>query len=290
MHKFTKITLSSVIALGTVLGAGYPTETIHSNEAHATQTQLSNTQLENIVRQYFKQRHIETDNSFGIKVVKNPSLYTDLPKGYVPVIYAERGANSSAAVYVNKTTGKIIDRNTHNIGNYDKNRPLSNAELVNIAKQYFNVHQIKLNKSVGVKVDKETFLYNDLPKGYIPVMYGEQGVNGLSAIYINKTTGKIIDHNIHNSSNFNHKRQLSDVEIMSVAKQYFNSHSIQIENSMGLKVDKNVSRYSDLPKGYVPVVYAEQGSNGASVIYVNKTTGKVIDHNTHNVGHYGNKK
>lgn len=74
-----------------------------------------------------------------------------------------------------------------------------------------------------------------------------------------------------------------------MAKQYFNSHKIETENSMGLKVDKNVSRYSDLPKGYVPVVYAEQGSTGASVIYVNKTTGKVIDYNTHNVGHYSNK-
>lgn len=286
MHKFTKITLSSVIALGTVLGAGYSTEAIHSNEAHAAQKQLSNTQIENIVRQYFKQRHIETDNSIGIKVAKNPSLYTDLPKSYVPVVYGERGANSSSAVYVNKTTGKIIDRNTHNVGNYDKKPQLSNGELVNIAKQYFNIHQIKLNKSVGVKVDKETFLYSDLPKGYVPVVYGEQGGNGLSAIYINKTTGKIIDQNIHNTSHFNHKRQLSDVEIMSVAKQYFNSHKIEIENSMGLKVDKNVSRHSDLPKGYVPVVYAKQGGNGASVIYVNKTTGKVIDP----VGHYGNKK
>ena len=66
---------------------------------------------------------------------------------------------------------------------------LSDSQALNTAKGYIQSHGIKLKPQSKVMIDKQEPSSN----GYVKVMFGEQGHNGPSAVYVNKSNGSIID-------------------------------------------------------------------------------------------------
>ncbi|MCI2838912.1 LPXTG cell wall anchor domain-containing protein [Staphylococcus hominis] len=85
-------------------------------------------------------------------------------------------------------------------------------------------------------------------------------------------TGVGATHNAHAAEN-----QLSDAQLENAANNYINSHNIHLNE--GTSANLTDPRYYKVPKGYAPIVFGEQGNNGPSIIYVNKTTGDIIDGN-----------
>lgn len=68
---------------------------------------------------------------------------------------------------------------------------LSDSQVLNTANGYIQSHGIKLNPQSKVMINKQ----EPSPNGYVAVMFGEQGHNGPSAVFVNKSNGSIIDDN-----------------------------------------------------------------------------------------------
>lgn len=66
---------------------------------------------------------------------------------------------------------------------------LSDSQVLNTANGYIQSHGITLNPQSKVLIEKQ----EPSPNGYVAVMFGEQGHNGPSAIFVNKSNGSIID-------------------------------------------------------------------------------------------------
>lgn len=66
---------------------------------------------------------------------------------------------------------------------------LSDSQVLNTANGYIQSHGIKLNPQSKVMINKQ----EPSPNGYVAVMFGEQGHNGPSAVFVNKSNGSIID-------------------------------------------------------------------------------------------------
>ncbi|MGV3243167.1 LPXTG cell wall anchor domain-containing protein [Staphylococcus sp. 11261D007BR] len=70
------------------------------------------------------------------------------------------------------------------------------------------------------------------------------------------------------------ENELSDAQIESIAKEYFDNTNIQLimPDSYG------IYREASGPEGYTPVYFGEEGHNGPSGIFVNNITGEVLDY------------
>lgn len=68
----------------------------------------------------------------------------------------------------------------------------SNSQLQNTAKDYLNSHHVQINKNSELVVEDNDRVSGNVPKGYKPVMFGEQGNNGPSYILVN-ANGDVID-------------------------------------------------------------------------------------------------
>lgn len=78
---------------------------------------------------------------------------------------------------------------THSYEAHAAEQGLSDSQVLNTANGYIQSHGITLNPQSKVLINKQ----EPSPNGYVAVMFGEQGHNGPSAIFVNKSNGSIID-------------------------------------------------------------------------------------------------
>lgn len=78
---------------------------------------------------------------------------------------------------------------THSYEAHAAEQGLSDSQVLNTANGYIQSHGIKLNPQSKVMINKQ----EPSPNGYVAVMFGEQGHNGPSAVFVNKSNGSIID-------------------------------------------------------------------------------------------------
>lgn len=95
-------------------------------------------------------------------------------------------------------------------------------------------------------------------------------------------TGVGATHNAHAAEG-----QLSDAQLENAANNYINSHNIHLNE--GTSANLTDPRYYNVPKGYAPIMLSEQENNSPTIIYVNKTTGDIIDGNAKYRNAYNNE-
>lgn len=78
---------------------------------------------------------------------------------------------------------------------------LSHSQIQNSASSYIQSHGINLKQGSKILITKSSDIGGDVPNGYTPVMFGEEGHNGPSYILVNETNGDIInpDAKSHNA-------------------------------------------------------------------------------------------
>ena len=95
-------------------------------------------------------------------------------------------------------------------------------------------------------------------------------------------TGVGATHNAHAAEG-----QLSDAQLENAANNYINSHNIHLNE--GTSANLTDPRYYNVPKGYAPIMLSEQENNSPTILYVNKTTGDIIDGNAKYRNAYNNE-
>ncbi|MCI2931441.1 LPXTG cell wall anchor domain-containing protein [Staphylococcus hominis] len=95
-------------------------------------------------------------------------------------------------------------------------------------------------------------------------------------------TGVGATHNAHAAEG-----QLSDAQLENAANNYINSHNIHLNE--GTSANLTDPRYYNVPKGYAPIMLSEKENNSPTILYVNKTTGDIIDGNAKYRNAYNNE-
>lgn len=173
MNKITKITLSSVVALGTLLGTGYTTGTLHSNQAHAAQSQVSYTKT---AQPYYN------FNGYATKSTPNFVLNQNFINALKYDNFKMNGVN------IPYTTGKNALPNTiKNARKYDQEFAMVNSQGTSASYVTFNpngrltTNQIqnaygnKLKLSVDNHKGIKVYVYNPYKEHYGIAFYTQNG-------------------------------------------------------------------------------------------------------------------
>lgn len=121
---------SKVLATTTLAGALLFTAVGATHNAHAAEDQLSDAQIINTANQYIDNQHILLNGSSNAQIAST-DIVSGVPEGYTPVAFGEKNSQAPSFIFVNNTTGEVIDRGQGHHVTYTPNHETTTQDKVN---------------------------------------------------------------------------------------------------------------------------------------------------------------